>query len=235
LRSFTLKYCLLFILLLSILGGGILFYMGFFSKLLSTKPDTEPPQAVKNIPAHTENWAPYRRKVPDAAVQSIIVDLGLREIAPIKERPFCMRIDIIMNSPDKHGMISPEEFETLSAMDDAFESGLAVHGVSYAGRVSARGKISVYLYVSDPGRIEGSLSAVMAQFPPYKYEQKVDREDDWNSYFHILYPEPIELQTLHNSMLIGNLRKQGDKLEKARPVDHWIYFSSEADRERFIT
>ena len=217
-----------------VLGGGILLYMGFFSKLFSSKPDIQPLRTGKDRPAHTENWAPYRRTVDDATAQSIIVDLGLTEIAPVKERPFCLRIDVIMHSPDEHGMISSEEFEVLSAMDDAFESGLAVHGVTYAGRISGNGKIAVYLYASEPAGIEQSLTAVMAQFPQYKYEHIIDREDGWNSYFHLLYPEPIELRTLHNSLVIDNLQKHGDKLEKARLVEHWVYFSTESDRNKFL-
>jgi transcriptional regulator of NAD metabolism len=42
------------------------------------------------------------------------------------------------------------------------------------------------------------------------------------------------MQVIQNGLVIENLEKHGDKLEKERQVDHRIYFKSETDRENFI-
>jgi hypothetical protein len=40
---------------------------------------------------------------------------------------------------------------------------------------------------------------------------------------------------MSNQKVVLNLTKEGDDLSKPRQVDHWLYFSSEADRDKFIT
>ncbi len=42
------------------------------------------------------------------------------------------------------------------------------------------------------------------------------------------------MEFIQNQKVIAKLFEAGDKLEKPRQVDHWIYFSSEKDRECFI-
>jgi len=54
--------------------------MGIFNFLKSSngneKGDATPPH-------HEENWATYLTNIDDGSVGSIVVDLGLREVAPL--------------------------------------------------------------------------------------------------------------------------------------------------------
>ena len=43
------------------------------------------------------------------------------------------------------------------------------------------------------------------------------------------------MEFMQNQKVILALQKGGDKLIKARPVDHWFYFKTELDRSCFIT
>jgi regulator of RNase E activity RraB len=46
---------------------------------------------------------------------------------------------------------------------------------------------------------------------------------------------PDQLQMMLNGRVIRNLEKNDDQLEIERMVDHWIYFKTIADQEKFST
>jgi regulator of RNase E activity RraB len=41
-------------------------------------------------------------------------------------------------------------------------------------------------------------------------------------------------RSIQNRRVVDQLEKGGDKLTKAREVDHWLYFKTEKDRETFL-
>jgi len=50
-----------------------------------------------------------------------------------------------------------------------------------------------------------------------------------------LYPLPAQFQSIQNQRVLDSLGKNGDKLTKERPVDHWIYFKSATDVDDFLS
>jgi hypothetical protein len=49
-----------------------------------------------------------------------------------------------------------------------------------------------------------------------------------------LYPNEETLEFMFDSKVVQKLAEKGDKLDKPRKVDHWIYFENEQDRNCFI-
>jgi len=78
------------------------------------------------------------------------------------------------------------------------------------------------------------LETAIGSFDEYSFKHRRKTDPDWEGYFDFLYPAPIELQRLGNESVIRNLSEHGDNLEKARKVEHWIYFATETDRSKFL-
>jgi regulator of RNase E activity RraB len=90
----------------------------------------------------------------------------------------------------------------------------------------------VYFYVTDETPAKVIIDKTMLAFPDYSYKLRTSPDPTWDGY-QSLYPSPLEMQRIQNHRLIESLVNQGDKIQKVRQVDHWIYFSSESDREQF--
>jgi uncharacterized protein (TIGR01619 family) len=210
--------------------------MGFLRQFFKGKTSYSE-TAIQNMiaPVHQEDWATYLSTIDNDKVGAIIVDLGLKPIVPIKDRLNRLRIDITMKFPGPNGLPSPQEFETLYEIDEKLSNSLASkNSAVYAGHLNCQGKLSLYHYIGDGALFEPTISEAMKAFPDYYYEFRVDREEDWQSYTELLYPLPIQMQSIQNQKLVEQLKNQGDKLERVRPVNHFIYFRNESDLEHFL-
>lgn len=214
--------------------GLILRNMGFFNALFGKKTvagDT----AVSTGVGHQEDWSAYLTTVDNDKVGSILVDLGLKAIAPISNKPRRLRVDIIMNSPGENGLPTQSEFASLNDIDEKLSVTMNRNiGAIYAGHLYCQGTMSLYYYLGNDDEFETEISESMSGFSNYKYSYKLDEERNWESYVEFLYPLPIQMQSIHNRKVIDNLRNNGDRLNKKRPVDHFIYFKTENDLSGFL-
>jgi len=104
----------------------------------------------------------------------------------------------------------------------------------YPGRVTIEGERSFYFYLGN--RIAGyekTLGRVMADFPDYTYECRLQEDPEWRNYLDFLYPEPVQLQSMQNRRVVYQLMQHGDQLTAPRPVEHWIHFKTQQDREAY--
>ena len=219
--------------LVLVIPAGIFAAMGIFKKLFPKGAIKT--EQVSTVPTHQEDWAVYLSTINSEKAGSILVDLGLRNIAPVKTRPNRVRIDITMNNPDVSGLPSEGEMDRLHLIEDAIHNAFNVkHGAIYAGHLYYNGELSLYEYVDDTESAGNTIAEAMATFPDYKFKHKVDREEAWESYSEFLYPLPINMQSIQNGRVIQNSLEAGDNLEKEREVRHWIYFKTENDKKRFL-
>jgi uncharacterized protein (TIGR01619 family) len=218
-------------LVLILIFGWILMNMGFFNTFFGKKQNTPVPPAI----SHQEDWAPYLTTVDGDKVGSILVDLGLKPIAPIASKPMRLRVDVIMNSPGENGLPMQSEFATLNEIEDKVSDSLrASSGAVRAGHLYFGGTMYLYYYLGKADAFDSKLVDSMSGFSNYKYEYKLDDEPNWESYVELLYPLPIQMQSIHNRRVIEQLRSNGDKHRIKRPVEHFIYFKTETDLDRFL-
>ncbi|MCR5809027.1 MAG: DUF695 domain-containing protein [Clostridiales bacterium] len=59
------------------------------------------------------------------------------------------------------------------------------------------------------------------------------REEDWATYFQLLYPDEVKYQTVKNREQTAKMRKMGDNLESARRINLHVCFRTEQDRLMF--
>lgn len=209
--------------------------MGLFDKIFGKRaPETKPNSIQVNSP-HEEDWDFYFTNVDDI-LSSFYVDLGLSKVAPINDKPNLIWISLNMNNSREDGLSSNEEFDTLSEIEDRLQEYITNrHNSIYAGRLTTDGRRDFYFYMGDTTLYDKTISESMVAYPSYSFDFGIKEDKPWKSYFEFIYPNPRQFQSLQNRRVVENLEKNGDTLTKARPVEHWIYFKSENDRNVFLS
>lgn len=216
--------------------GLILISMGLFNKLFGqSKINSLTSVSITKTDGHKEEWDFYLSNIDDK-LSSLLVDLGLHQIAPIKDKPNVVWISIKMNNPREDGLSSSEESNLLAEIEDHLVNKIHSRFNSiYVGRLTSDGHRNLYFYFGDTTLYDKALSEVMVAYPRYKFDygSKVDKE--WGGYLDFLYPAPQQFQSIQNRRVIEQLERAGDKLTKPREVDHWLFFKLESDRALFLT
>ncbi|HYH13812.1 MAG TPA: DUF695 domain-containing protein [Flavisolibacter sp.] len=208
--------------------------MGLFDKFFGRK-DQNTTSETTGHPTHKQEWDFYFSTVDDS-IGSFYIDLGLASIAPISDRPFLVWISLQMNCPREDGLSSNEEFETLRTIEDRLQDFMvAKHKAIYTGRLTTDGRRDFYFYLGDTTLHDKTISEAMVAFPTYAFDVGIKEDNQWEQYLGFMYPSDREWQSIQNRRVIDNLKEHGDPLTKARPVDHWIFFKTAADKEKFLS
>jgi len=211
----------------------IAFSMGLFDKLFG-KTISEKQTTTQPKPGHQEEWEFYFSNVNDK-LGSIFVDLGLRKIAPLTDKPNVVWVSIKMNNPREDGLSSQEESAILGEIEDTLVDKItSKHNSIYVGRLTSAGNRDLYFYFGDTTLYDKTISEVKVAYPKYQFDFGAKEDKEWGGYFDFLYPLPQQFQSIQNRRVIDQLEKGGDNLTKSREVFHWIYFKNEDDRDKFL-
>lgn len=170
-----------------------------------------------------EDWNFYLCRVDDKPA-SIFLDLALIDEAPIAAFGQLGYAHVFMRRPRPDGLSSNEEFETLSAIDNALEHRLKPLTGCYVGRLTTDGFRTFYFYAADASPFEAAFAAVMGRFTGYEFETGQRDDPSWSIYRDFLYPGPADRQRIANRNVVDVLLDRGDKPQIPRPIDHWSYF-----------
>lgn len=183
---------------------------------------------------YEQQWDFYFSNVDDKP-GSFYLDMGLNQIAPVDKMHHFFSVCVRMNEPREDGLSSRSEYETLCDMEDLLVNNLTNrHNIIYVRRLTSNGTRDFYFYTSDPTLIDKTVSESLIRFPKYEYDFEVKDDRDWSYYIDFIYPSPSQVQSILNRRVIDNLEKHGDKLNQPREVNHWIYFKTKEDREKFV-
>ena len=219
----------------SLILGLTIVFMGLFKNLFGKTTPTQQTITATTNNAHSEEWEFYFSSVNDK-LASLFVDLGLHKIAPMKDKSNVVWISIKMNNPREDGLSSNEESNELYKIEDALVDKLKNKFKSiYVGRVTTTGNRDLYFYLSDTTLYDKVISDVMITFPKYHFDFGSKEDKTWSDYLDFLYPNPRKFQSIQNRRVVDQLEKGGDKLTKAREVNHWLYFKTTKDRETFLS
>lgn len=170
-----------------------------------------------------EDWDFYPLLV-DSEPASIYLDLGVAQAAPVRAQPHMAYVRVLMRQPRHDGLSSNEEFEALSALEDALIKSAVQNGITkYVGRNTSGGNRDFYFYTADPEAFADSINAAMIPGLGYQFEIGARLDPDWQTYFNFLYPSADDLQRILNRRVTDNLTGHGDTLSEPRPIDHLAY------------
>ena len=180
----------------------------------------------------SKDWDFYMCEVA-GKVASIFLDLGIAEEAPVARLPVLAWVKLRMNSPRADGLSSQEEFDVLKTVEDALEAHLVSRSTAYVGRITADGCRDFQFYTAVASGWTERVADVLAAFPDYQFTCGTRADSEWAAYFDILSPSDEDRERIQNRRTCDALRKQGDRLEAPRPIEHWAYFRKSKAREAF--
>lgn len=194
------------------------------------------PTRLTNTHMHRDyqpDWDIYTCAIEDSPA-IIGLDLDLRRFAPLKDKPHAVFISVYLNHPRSDGFPQGDEFATLGEIEDSLVEQLEEKLNAYfVGRTISNGVRDFYFYTGNTLLHDKAISDVMINFPNYRYDFGVQEDRTWELYFDFLLPDVQEFQRIQNRKVMRMLQKHGDISEMERPIDHWIYFSREAERDRY--
>jgi uncharacterized protein (TIGR01619 family) len=178
-------------------------------------------------------WGSYFANVNDK-LASIALNLGLRSVAPMPDRPQLLWVFVYFRTPRPDGLSDESEFPTLLAIEDQLVKHIgATCNAVEVGRITSDGHREFYFYGANDKGFKAAVSEGMAGFKQYQFELGSQDDQAWSQYFNVLYPSDEDFQKMKNRDVLEVLREHGDELSAVRDVHHWIYFRSRDSRQWF--
>jgi hypothetical protein len=187
------------------------------------------------IHGQSGNWEVYLSKL-EKGIGSTIVDLSFHETAPLKSYRFILITGVTVTECGKDGIPADSTFSQLYDLSDKMGFLMDLHGKNMVvGSFTYQCKRLDYYYLADTANVRHKIDSVYKNdYPELKPYTSIEKDEKWNTYFSFLYPDDGTLEHLLNEKVIVKLMEGGDKLTVPRQVDHWLYFRTPEDREKFI-
>ncbi|RIX50264.1 DUF695 domain-containing protein [Paenibacillus nanensis] len=180
----------------------------------------------------SDNWNTYMTYI-DHKPASFLLDLDPWGSGEYDHFIHLYQLRLVLNEPTDEGLTTNEEASDLYAIEDAIHDVLSGHYL-FVGRITTDGRRDFFYYTdSDDGSELKRLAA--KHIVSHKYSvDRVEEQSPRSFYEQFLYPDQLSWKRMLNRQLVDKLTELGDDLRKPRPVNHWIYFSSEESCRLFM-
>lgn len=191
--------------------------------------------ANKSFTQDNDHWEVYMaqyEKMPG----STLVNMSLKEKAPVQQFGYLLITGVTFKNCTSDGFPTQSEFDKLYAVSDSVRK-IVASTVKYlaVGTFTHECERTDFFYISDTSHLRQKLTALYKKrFPAYTPIIKLKEDKEWKAYLTFLYPNDETIEYIKNDKVVMKLQEAGDKLEKERLVDHWLYFKTSGDRDNFI-
>ncbi len=166
---------------------------------------------------------------------SIIIDLGVESLAPVKELPFLFSFKVLANEIMENRFPTAEESEVLYNIGDEVDAELKKINSLFAGCLLCDGIREIFYYVDNTVDFKEIIDKIMESYSTHKYKCGVVEDENWELYLNALMPNDYEYQAGLDGTLIYKLETQGDDIESPRDIDFYIYFENKLDAETVLS
>ena len=182
-----------------------------------------------------EDWGIYLCNAFSFDLPAVIrTNLALRDFEFTVNYPKRLHLQILYKNADDNGFPTREEGEYVYPVEDAVVEIIEQHGDILAGVVKCDERAHIFAYVKNELGYYDEISEMMSEnFPDYAYTLAVFEDKDWVMYFHALYPDRYEYQSIMNMRLIENIESHGDSMVP-RVLEHCLCFTTEENGEAFL-
>jgi uncharacterized protein (TIGR01619 family) len=189
----------------------------------------------QQLRAQAENWDNFIMSVNDHPV-SIVVNLALKEKAPMKERPYLVILRTKYSDVDPSGFPGDSSRDELIRIENELETALKTgNGAIYAGRFTQRGLREFYFYTLDTLDYALHCNAVMEGHSNFPWLVRAMYDKTWSNYFEVLNPSDVDMEKIENRRMVKTLLEKGDDITKTRDIEHFLYFKTQGNRRSFLT
>ena len=171
-----------------------------------------------------ETWMSYRSED-----RFILVDPQFESRHP-EELDHLYRLEVPMESPGPLGHGDDAETSRFEPFDDALSAAAGASGLVAAGRRRGFGVWDLAWY--GPAGAEKRLVKFLKEHPDAHLA--VTADPGWEHYRNKLLPRGKELHRARNGLVVWQLLKAGDVLERPRTIEFFVHFHRENDRDRYL-
>lgn len=178
-----------------------------------------------------ENWDVYMASYEKGA-GSTLINMSAKTKAGDKGLPFIVITGVTFKDCNPDGFPTKHQFDELYIIADSVKNIVANSSPSLAvGTFTYQCERLEYYYVRDTNGLRTKLNKLYNRsFPSYLSYTNIKEDKSWEAYLKFLYPSDEILEYMSNQKVVLKLQEAGDNLEKARKVDHWLYFKNDSDR-----
>jgi hypothetical protein len=178
------------------------------------------------------NWDAYLAQY-EKGPGSVTLNMDLINRAPIREFPYLVITGVNFKNCKADGF--PTDLHELYKISD--DIALVINSATkneLVGTFMYQCRRADYIYVSDTLNLRSKLiKAYKEHYKNYKYYISIKPDKAWGGYLEFLYPNEETQEYMRNGKVLMQLQEAGDKSEKPRQVDHWVYFNTAKDRDLF--
>ncbi|MFN5374961.1 MAG: DUF695 domain-containing protein [Chitinophagaceae bacterium] len=180
------------------------------------------------------DWENYISSIGGKPV-SINVDLGLGQVAPIKENPFVVILRVKLRNPDQRGMPGIDEMNELDRMEGRLVELLARQvGALFAGRFTQRGIREFYFYAPDTLGYQKAINQSLFSLNEGEWLCQAKRDEKWENYFTVLYPTVLDRIKITSRKKLELMGVAEGKVLKNVDVEHYFEFDQIDGRTKFL-
>jgi effector-binding domain-containing protein len=199
--------------------------MGLFKRLFGKPEIILESESIFEKKEYPEDWDFYH-SLMNKNIGSIYVNLGLKDLAPIIEYPYLLKIAIEMNLPTEGGLLSSEESKFIGPIERQLRERLCKNLNSiFVGHVQFEGFLYLYYYCANDRNYESAISEIMRSFSEHSYTIKYYEDKNWKEFSETLYPNNEQFFRIQNRRKVERLNIDGDSLIKKRNVYHTLVFN----------
>ena len=162
-------------------------------------------------------------------------DIELLDDVPQKNRPWLAWVFIKILSPDESGWCIGQECDLLYRIQTEVSAALQEKlGAINSGVRMQDGWVELFFYLPTAKKFDNVAASVMKKYTLYSFETGSSRDAHWKHYINELYPDALMLQQIESRAIISELEEVGDDIDLSREVEHYLFFQTEAQRERVV-
>lgn len=177
----------------------------------------------------------YINKNEDSKPVRTQIDLGLLEDAPQAKRSWLAWVFVKIDTPDESGWCVEQECDFLFRLQTDLTDELQVKlGAISSGVRMQDGWLELFFYLPTAKKFDNIAASVMKKYASYSFESGSSRDTRWDHYIKELYPDVLMQQQIQNRVVISELEDAGDDISLSRAVEHYLFFQTEAQRERAV-
>lgn len=162
--------------------------------------------------------------------RKVATEVELNAFAYSQKFSWLFSVFIKFDLEDKGGEKYEEFLDTKASIIETVELN---ETAKYVGSRVVDGWTELYFYAKDSKELGNKVSAILTSLE-YGYEANVVRDSKWDFYNHNLYPTELEAHHIQSKHILEMLIDEDDDLRVSRPVEHYVYFDTPTQKERYI-